>query len=137
MTGRHLASVLPWGHLQLKVGLHLVYERPALALALPPWPPLEGAQPLRLFGFLPCLAWAPPACELPRSLSGALPEGPPILLLVFQRQPEASPAPWLAAAWLSHLELAPSLLLSPGCLMWQCSSISGPEGALGLLQGLP
>lgn len=117
-----------------------MYERPTLPVALLLRPPLEGAlttpapQMLclgynTLPGLGPTCLWS---CQGP-----CLPEGPPVLLFVFQRQPEASLTLWLVAALLSHLELAPGLPVSPGCLMWQCSSISGTAGALGLLQGLP
>lgn len=133
--GDALPGGLSWGHLQLRIRLQLVCETPVLSLALLLRPFLEGAVASA------ALSSAPPGqapqlpVELPMSSSGALPEGPPVLLLVFQRWPETSLTPWLAAALLSHLELAPSLLVSLGCLMWRCSSILGPAGAPGIASG--
>lgn len=120
--GDALLGPLPWGHLHLTAGLQSVCERPTVPLVLLPRPLSKQLQPLRLSHLLHlgyCPVWPGPLLpmEPPRSLSGALPEGPPVLLLVFQRQPEAALTSWLAVALPSPLELAPSLLLSPGCLM--------------------
>lgn len=65
-----------------------------------------GWKGLLLLQLLPCHAWVNvppglgPTCQW--SCRGpCLPEGPPVLLLVFRGQPEAPLTPWLLAALLS------------------------------------
>lgn len=102
--------------------LQLVWERPVVSPVLLLRPSLDGAAdsaalPSAALGLLSLLTRPQLPVELPKSPYGALPEGPPVLLLGFLSQPEASLISWLAAALPSHLELAPGPLVSPGCLL--------------------
>ena len=133
--GEALPATFPWGHMQLRLRRQLyLRDNPPSGLLL--GSRLEGALAAPCHAWVNVLPGLGSTCR--RSCRGpCLPEGPPVLLLVFRGQPEAPLTPWLLVALLSHLELARSLLESRGCLTWQCSSTAGPVGALGLLQGLP
>lgn len=132
---------LPWGHLHLTAGLQSVCKRQTVPLVLLPRPLSKQLQPLRLshllhLGYCPVCPGPHLPMEPPRSLSGALPEGPPVLLLVFQRQREAALTSWLAwpcrALW--------SWLPASSCLLGVlCDNVAHfrVREFPGLLQGCP
>lgn len=111
-----LPGAFPRGHPELRP------SPPTAAFPGPRWKaPAAPASQRPHLGYCPARPGPRLPGELPRSSPAALPEGPPVLLLVFQRQPEASLTPWLAATLLRTGSRPP---VSPGCLTWQCSSIS-------------
>lgn len=146
VLGYALPGALPWGHLQLRIGLQLACERLVISRVLLLRPSADGAvasvadRSMALLsatlGSLHLLARPHLPVELPRSSSGALPEGPPGLL-VFLRQLEACLTPSVAGSGLAEPSRIGSWpLVSPGCLLWQCSSIFRPMGAPRIASGV-
>lgn len=122
VLGYALPGALSWGHLQLRIGLQLACERPVISRVLLLRPSADGAVASvallsATLGSLHLLTRPHLPVELPRSSSGALPEGPPGLL-VFLRQLEACLTLSVAGSGLAE----PSRIGSwPPCVSWVSS----------------